>query len=64
MVTVRTVPPARATSLIPDEKPAALHLTADHQQPRHYTPYVVTTQVYSPAPDDGHTSARNMLGGL
>jgi len=25
--------------------PAALHLTADHQQPRHYTSYAVITQV-------------------
>jgi hypothetical protein len=24
---------------------AALHLTADHQQPRHYTPYAAITQV-------------------
>jgi len=35
----------RAASLIPDAYPAALHLTADHQQPRHYTPYAVITQV-------------------
>jgi len=32
---------ARAASLIP----TALLLTSDHQQPRHYTPYEVTTQV-------------------
>ena len=37
-----------------------LHLTADHQQPRHYTAYAVTTQ----APDDGHISARNVLSRL
>ena len=36
---------ARAVSLIPDTQPAALHLTADHQQPRHYTPYAVIKQV-------------------
>jgi len=36
---------APAASLIPDTQPAALHLTADHQQPRHYTPYAVITQV-------------------
>jgi len=36
---------AQAASLIPDAKPAALHLTTDHQQPRHYTPYVEITQV-------------------
>jgi len=47
---------ARAASFIP----AALLLTADHQQPRLYTPYVVITQVWSRAPDDGHISARNM----
>jgi hypothetical protein len=26
-------------------EPAALLLTADHQQPRHYTPYAAITQV-------------------
>jgi len=26
------------------KKPAALHLTADNQQPRHYTPHAVITQ--------------------
>jgi len=26
-------------------QPAALLLTADHQQPRHYTPYAAITQV-------------------
>jgi len=36
---------AMRPSLIPDAYPAALHLTADHQQPRHYTPYAVITQV-------------------
>jgi len=36
---------ARAASLIPDAQPAALHLTANHQQPRHYTSIAVTTQV-------------------
>jgi len=36
---------ARAASLIPNAHPAALHLTADHQQPRHYTPYAVITQI-------------------
>jgi len=34
---------ARAASIIPDAKPAALHLTNDHQQPRHYIPYEVIT---------------------
>jgi len=29
----------------PSTFPAALHLTADHQQPRHYTPYAVIKQV-------------------
>ena len=43
---------------------AALHLTADHQQPRHYTPYAVITQVQSRAPDDGHISTQNMLSRL
>jgi hypothetical protein len=28
-----------------DAQPAALHMTADNQQPRHYTPYAVITQV-------------------
>jgi hypothetical protein len=32
----------RAASFIPS---ASLHLTADHQQPRHYTPYGAMTQV-------------------
>jgi len=36
---------ARAASLIPDTQPVALFLTADHQQPKHYTPYAVITQV-------------------
>jgi len=27
------------------DEPAALHLTAYHQQPRHYTPHAVITQV-------------------
>ena len=35
----------RTISLTPDEYPAALLLTADHQQPRHYTPYAAITQV-------------------
>jgi len=35
----------RTASHIPEAQPAALHLTADHQQPRHYTPYAVVTQV-------------------
>ena len=48
---------SRTISLIPDAQPAALLLTADHQQPRHYTPYVAITQVLSRAPDDGHISA-------
>jgi len=26
-------------------RPASLLLTADHQQPRHYTPYAAITQV-------------------
>jgi len=35
----------RAASINPDAYPAALHLTANHQQPRHYTPYAVITHV-------------------
>ena len=35
----------QADSLILDAQLAALHLTADHQQPRHHTPYAVVTQV-------------------
>jgi len=35
---------ARAASLIPDANPAALHLTAELQQPKHYTPYAAITQ--------------------
>ena len=35
----------RTISLTPDAYPAALLLTADHQQPRHYTPYAEVTQV-------------------
>jgi len=30
---------------VQDTQPAALHLTADHQQPRHYTPYAAITQL-------------------
>jgi hypothetical protein len=36
---------APAASLIPDAQPAALLLTADHQQTRHYTPYAAKTPV-------------------
>jgi len=32
---------ARAASLLPDTQ----HLTADHQQPRHHTPYAAVTPV-------------------
>lgn len=35
----------RAASLNPDAYPDALHLMADHHQPRHYTPCEVITQV-------------------
>jgi len=36
---------APAASLIPDAYPAALHLTADHQQPRQHTSYAAITRV-------------------
>ena len=36
---------SRTISLISDAQRAALHLTADHQQSRHYAPYAAITQV-------------------
>ena len=54
----------REENQLDGRRSGALHLTADHQQPRHYTPYAVITQVQSRARDDGHLSARNVLSRL
>ena len=43
-----------------EQQAFACLLTADNQQPRHYTQYAATAQLQTRAPDDGHKCPKHV----